>query len=100
MKVLLTAAALSDLQDIGDFIRRDNVTRADIFTRELLAACAAIAEMPLAAPVVPRYEHLDYRRKVHKRYLIIYRALADRVTVVCIAHGARDIDRLLARRAA
>src|SRR3954470_12387562 len=96
MKVDVSAAAEADLVDIGEFIGRDSVTRAENFVQELLDACEAISQVPFSCAIVPRYRTLGFRRKVHGNYLIFYRVRDDRVEVVRIIHGARNIDRLLA----
>ncbi|MDO5643358.1 MAG: type II toxin-antitoxin system RelE/ParE family toxin [Paracoccus sp. (in: a-proteobacteria)] len=95
MIVFLTAAAEADLESIGDYIARDNPARAASFVRELYQRCLDIADMPEAWPVVPRYEALGIRRRVHGRYLIFYRIGVDRITVLHILNGAMDIDAIL-----
>lgn len=57
MIVEITATAEADLEAIGDYIARDNPLRAATFIRELYQCCMDLADMPLAWPVVPRYEH-------------------------------------------
>lgn len=95
MKVVLSAEALSDLEAIGDYIARDNPTRARSFVAELLAKARKIGDTPRGFPLVPRYAHLDARRRAHGNYLIFYRVEADQVTVIHVLHGARDYEALL-----
>ena len=95
MKVVLSAEALSDLQQIGDYIAQDNPARARSFVAELLGKAGELADMPRAFPVVPRYSHLGIRRRVHGSYLIFYRFADERVTVIHVLHGARDYEALL-----
>ena len=54
MKVEFTLAAEADLEQIGDYIARDNPARALSFVRELARSCLELAEMPEAWPVVTR----------------------------------------------
>lgn len=95
MIVELTAAAEADLEDIGDYIARDNPARALSFVRELARACLDLAAFPEAWPVVPRYQHLGLRRRVHGRYLIFYRIAEDRITVLHILNGAMNVEAIL-----
>lgn len=95
MRVDLTTAARADIAEIGAYIRSDNPARAATFEQELVSACEAISDLPLGWPMVPRYEHIGYRRKAYKQYLIFYRLSADRIEIVRILHGRRDIERLL-----
>lgn len=95
MIVEITAGAEADLEAIGDFIARDNPTRAASFIRELHRLCLELGEMPEAWQVVPRYEQHGIRRRVHGRYLIFYRIGQDRVTVLHILNGAMDFEAIL-----
>ncbi len=95
MKVVLTEAARADLEAIGDHIAQDNPTRARGFIKELIASARAIGAAPRGSPLVPRYEHLGVRRRVHGAYLIFYRVEAARITILHVLHGARDYEALL-----
>ncbi len=95
MIVELTREAERDLERIGDYIARDNPARAVTFLRELRDKCLSLAEMPERFPLVPRYEAVGVRRRVHGRYLIFYRVEADRVAVVHVLHGAQDYEAIL-----
>jgi toxin ParE1/3/4 len=95
MRVVITDAAKADLLDIGEFIRPHHPARARSFVDELIHHCEALADMPRAFPLVPRYEHYGIRRYVHRDYLIFYRVTADMVEIIHILHGARDYAALL-----
>jgi toxin ParE1/3/4 len=95
MKVDITSAAEADLEEIADYIARDNPVRALSFVRELYERCLDIAEMPAAWPIVPRYEHHGIRRRVHGRYLIFYRVSADCITILHVLNGAMDVEAIL-----
>jgi plasmid stabilization system protein ParE len=95
MKVRLSAEARRDLIVIGDFIARDNPSRAISFIKELTDKCAGLADMPLSFALVPRYEKKGIRRRVHSAYQIFYRVEGELVHVIRVLHGARDYDSLL-----
>ena len=95
MRVVITDAARADLIEIGEFIRPHNPKRAESFVDELLDRCEALADMPRAFPLVPRYEQYGIRRYVYRDYLIFYRVLENLVEVIHILHGARDYEALL-----
>ena len=95
MIVDLTATAEADLESIGDYIAKDNPSRALSFVQDLARACLDLADMPEAWPVVPRYERHGIRRRVHGRYLIFYRIGPDRVTVLHILNGAMEVEAIL-----
>lgn len=95
MKVVLTTDARSDLEQIADFIAQDNPVRARSFVRELVEKAGDIGATPRGFPMVPRYAHIQLRRRVHGVYLIFYRVEAHRVSILHILHGARDYEALL-----
>ncbi|MBD2606258.1 type II toxin-antitoxin system RelE/ParE family toxin [Scytonema hofmannii FACHB-248] len=95
MRVVITAAAKADLIAIGDFIRSQNPERAITFVEELLDRCYALADMPRAYPLVPRYEKFGIRRTVHRDYLIFYRVHKELIEIIRILHGAQDYETLL-----
>ncbi len=95
MKVVLTAEALGDLEQIGDYIARDSPVRARTFVAELAVAARKIGEIPKGYPLVPRFEGHRVRRRVHGAYLIFYRIEDDHVSILHILHGARDYEALL-----
>lgn len=95
MSVRLTAGAESDLERIGDYIARDNPRRALSFVLELREQCMNLAALPLAFPLVPRYERHGVRRVVYGNYLIFYRVDARNITVLHVLHGAMDYAAIL-----
>ncbi len=96
MKVEVTAEAEADLERIAAYIATDNPARALSFIEELGDRCLDLADMLLAFPLVPRYEHWGVRRS-HGSYVIFYRADATRVVVLHVLHGAMDYAEILFR---
>ena len=94
MKVALTNEARDDLKEIAEFIALDAPRRALSFVRELRESALAISRAPYAHPIDPRYDELAVRRRVHGAYLILYRISKDRVDIIRIVHGARDVVRM------
>ncbi|MGE7469546.1 type II toxin-antitoxin system RelE/ParE family toxin [Bosea sp. NPDC003192] len=95
MKVRLSSEARRDLIAIGDYIARDNPSRAHSFIKELTDKCASLADIPLGHAIVPRYEARGIRRCVHDNYQVFYRVDGDLVFVVRVLHSARDHEALL-----
>ncbi len=95
-RLLLSPRAAADLEEIAEYIARDNQARAATFVAELEAKCRAVAEKPelyaLRADLAP-----GLRMAVHGRYLVMYRDLPDEDTVRVerVLHGARNLPRLL-----
>ena len=89
MQVIFSPAAEQDLEDIGDYIARDNPARALTFIREIREHCRSIVIAPRAAPLWPELGD-NIRMVPHGRYLILYSLLDDTVRVERVLHGARD----------
>lgn len=96
MNVILLARVDADLEDIGDYIARDNPERAASFVRELRSRCYAIGDAPQAHAPRPELGR-GLRCCLHGNYLIFFRVTREEVQVVRILHAARDL-RQLARR--
>ena len=94
MRLVFSPRAALDLEEIGDYIVRDNPRREISFLGELEAHCHKIAEMPSA---FPKREDLspDLRMAVHGNYLILFRVQEDTVRVERIVHGSRRLHTLL-----
>ncbi len=91
MRVQLTERALADIRAIGHWIRIENPPRAFTFVRELRARCSALGSRPRAYPVLRGFEAQGIRRCNHGKYLILYRIEDDRIRVLHVLHGARDL---------
>ena len=95
VEVFLTDAAVADLESIGDWIAADSPVRARAFVELLRERCLQLGAMPLAFPVVPRFEKWNVRRRPVGDYLVFYRVTASRVEILHVLHGARDYESLL-----
>ena len=95
MIVVFTNEAEDDLERIGDYIARDNATRAVTFVGELVTRCELLAEMPLGFPLVGRYEHTGIRRRPYGDYLIFYRVGADAIEVLHVLNAAQAYEAIL-----
>ena len=95
MKVAFTEPAEADLEEIGDWIARDNPSRAVSFVLELRASCLDIGRRPNAYPFVLHRRQDSIRRRVHGNYLIFYRIGDAAVEVLHVLHGARDYEPII-----
>lgn len=88
--VRLSPRAAADLDEIGEYIARDNPARAVTFVDELSAVCGHIAEHPEAYRT--RDDLLpDLRMAIHRHYLILFRILPTEIRIERIVHGTRDL---------
>ncbi len=82
-----------DLDDIADYIGRENPERALSFVREIRKRFDEVAERPYIFPMHEGWRH-ELRSALHGRYHIIFTIIEDEVHIVRVIHGARDIDGL------
>jgi toxin ParE1/3/4 len=95
MKVILTRKAFADLDDIADWIGRDDWDRAETFVESLRRRCASLSRHPRRYPTVPRPSGVEMRKLAYRGYLIFYLVLEKEVDILRIVHGARDWAALL-----
>lgn len=94
MRCAFTPLAEADLEEIGDYIAKENPERAISFIRELRDRCEKIVHMPRAAPLRPELGE-GVRIVMFGRYVICYSERDDQVVIERIVHGARRLERLL-----
>jgi len=85
--------ALSDLQDILEYISRDNPTAAVSYVELLEEKCQTLARYPLLGTV---RDSLAKGLRVFSvgNFAVYYRLEARTVGIERVLHGARDADRL------
>lgn len=101
-KVLLTAGAESDLNDLHGYIaEHDSPQNADYVLDKLLEVAESLATFPERGSYPPELLALgirEYRQSFFKPYRVIYRVIGKQVIIFVIADGRRDMKSLLARR--
>jgi toxin ParE1/3/4 len=100
VRVVLTRRALADLDAIADYIGQDSPQRALDFTRALRDKCKDLGDLPEAWPVKQGWNPMGARIRHWRGYLIVYVVLAQRIDVLHVVNGARDLDALLGGGAA
>ena len=90
MRCTFSEQAERDLEEIGDYIARDNPVRAESYVDELMDFCLHLAQPPEFRRVIVTLKGRGLRRALFGNYQIYYFTLADRwVWVAHIRHGAR-----------
>jgi len=102
LPVFLTDDAARDLEDLYDYIALQDVPgKADHVLEEIEKALNSLSENPQRGAYPKELLAIglrEYREVFFKPYRIIYRIIAERVTVFVIADGRRDMQTLLQRR--
>jgi len=95
VRVVLTPEARGDIKAVIRWIGTDNLERADSFSLELIEACRALARHPRRFPVARIANGHEVRKRIHDRYVILYRLLDNEVEILRVVHGARNWAALL-----
>jgi addiction module RelE/StbE family toxin len=91
MRLVWTEPAVADLQAIVDFIGRDSEVYAATVAERLFQGVEALERFPRMGKVVREVRRPSIREIVVEPYRIIYRIRQDRVEILAIVHGARDL---------
>jgi plasmid stabilization system protein ParE len=89
-----TTSALNDLAEIAAYIAGESGSRAvaEAFVGKIRQRCAKLATLP-GTLGTPRAElRPDIRSIAHQGYVIFFRYLGDRIQIVNVLEGHRDVD--------
>lgn len=92
MKIEWTEPALSDLESIRDYIRRDSEYYATRFIERIIEIVEDLEKFPEMGRSVPEAEHENIRELLFYNYRIMYRVETGRILILTIIHGARDLS--------
>lgn len=91
MKVIWSARALMDLEDIQAYIAQDNPAYASVFVERLLHTTRHLPQFPLSGRLMPETQQLNIRELLFQDYRIIYRVQPELIEVVMVVHGSRHL---------
>jgi toxin ParE1/3/4 len=101
-QVFLTEDASRDLEELYDYVEpRDAPGKADYVLDQIESVLSTLTENPERGGCPKELLAVglrEYREIVFKPYRIIYRIMGDKVYVMVIADGRRDMQSLLQRR--
>jgi plasmid stabilization system protein ParE len=92
MKLEWTEPALLDLENLREYIAKDSEYYAARFVARIIDAAETLQELPRIGRVVPEAEDETIRELLFRSYRIMYRVEADRVLILTVIHGNRDIS--------
>ena len=92
MKLAWTDPAVADLQAIRDYIAHDSDHYAARFVARIIEAVEILESLPRIGRRVPEAPELpDVRELLFRNYRIIYRLEAERILILAVIHGSRDL---------
>jgi plasmid stabilization system protein ParE len=91
MKVVWMPRAQRRLQEIHDYIAKDQPANALRWMERVLALGEQIGAQPRSGRIVPEYQRETIREVFEGDYRIIYRIRSQQVDVLTVRHGARQL---------
>ena len=88
VKIVWTAPALQDLEDIGEYIGKDSERYAQEVVRSLFEATFLIKTLPKAGRIVPEFETNYLREIISGSYRIVDKY---RVDILTVHHSAKQL---------
>jgi len=92
MKIEWTGLALADLESIREYIWKDSEYYATRFVERIIEAVERLEKFPEMGRRVPEAEEENIRELLFYGYRIMYRVETDRILILTIIHGARDLS--------
>lgn len=87
MKLLWTKEALLRLQEIEEFISRDNLSAATEFVDKLISVAETIIHNPEIGRIVPELSLENIREILHKNYRIVYLVKKNSIDILTVFEG-------------
>ena len=91
MKVYWTDRAVNDLHAIHDYIARTSPDYARRLVDRLTRRSEQIGTFPYSGRAVPEFDIEPVREVLESSYRIIYGIRAERVDILAVIHGSRQI---------
>ncbi len=91
MRVEWSNFARDDLDDLVQYISRDSLFYARRFGEKIVLATRRLSDFPESGRIIPETEDQTLREIILQGYRVMYRLEADRVLILAIMHGSRDL---------
>ena len=91
-KVAWTYAAEEDLDAAAGYIHRDSPAYAASFVKRALQAARSLSELVERGRMVPEFRGRNIREIFVYSYRLIYRIEDDRISILGLIHGRRDLQ--------
>lgn len=95
MKLVWSDPAVYDLEDIREYIAIDSDQNAARFIAQIIEAAERLEAFPEFGRHVPEaQDEPAVREIIFRKYRIIYRLERERVLILAVMHGSRNLARM------
>lgn len=92
MRIEWSEPAMLDMAALRNYIAEDSPTRAKLFIQRLFEHVGHLESYPELGRKVPETDSPDIRELVFQGYRIIYRLTSQRIDILTVLHGSRDLS--------
>ncbi len=97
-KIIWTEPALSDLNDIAEYISLNNITAAKSLIQMIFKAVERLADFPESGRTPPELPHLNYREVIVPPCRIFYKKDSNSVYILFVMREERDLRKFILDR--
>jgi plasmid stabilization system protein ParE len=94
MRIEWSEPAMLDMAALRTYIAEDSPFRAKLFIQRLFEHVDHLESFPELGRKVPETDMPDIREPVFQGYRIIYRLAPQRIDILTVLHGSRDLSDL------
>jgi len=91
MRVIWTPEAQGHLDGVYQYLKRDAPFYAQGVVDKLTRRSQQLIDHPHSGRIVPAYDDRNLRELIVFPYRLIYRVKTDRIDVIAVFHGARQL---------
>lgn len=95
VEIIWTEPALSDLNDIAEYIALENVVAAKQLVQTVFTKVERLADSPVSGRVPAELEQLNYREVVVNPCRVFYKYDDEKVRILLVMRAERDLRRLM-----
>jgi toxin ParE1/3/4 len=93
MKLIWTDPSIEDLRSIREYIARDSEYYAVDLIGQVILSVERLLQFPRLGRVVPEARDENIRELLYQNYRIIYRIASERIEILTVVHGSRDLTK-------
>ncbi|WP_045493064.1 type II toxin-antitoxin system RelE/ParE family toxin [Vibrio hyugaensis] len=94
-EIIWTEPALSDLNDIAEYIALENIVAAKQLVQTIFSKVERLQTFPESGRIPPELEHLSYHEVVVNPCRVFYKQDGDKVFILFVMRAERDLRKFL-----
>ncbi|CAM2834758.1 type II toxin-antitoxin system RelE/ParE family toxin [Vibrio rarus] len=94
-EIIWTAPALSDLNDIAEYIALENMVAAKLLVKSVFDKVDRLEMFPESGRIPPELDYLNYREVVASPCRVFYKQGNDKVYILYVMREERDLRKFL-----